>query len=721
MNKKKQSIFGGIITLFILLFPTVLFSAPRIGQDVGPPAPVILEDGKGKYPLGLHLDILEDTFGKYTIEEMSSDKFEKRWVPNQQEVPNFAFSDSVYWLRLSLTSAMKEPKQWFLEVAFPHQDYLDFYLIDKGGIKRVVKTGDRRPFQSRSYPYRNFLFNIDLQPNQTRWIYLRVQSEDGLHEALPLILWDRDTFAFESGIQQFWLGIFFGILIVMALYNLFIYYSVRDRSYLYYVLYIAAFVFWGVAFNGFSFQFFWPNSPEWANYVLTVSGSFLGMQITIFSRSFLKTAQHTPKMDLALKLFISSLVFVFVFSFFGKYSTSNLLLTLIAIPDCLLLIAAGIVCWQKGYRPARYFLIAWSALLIGIIFFALKVGGILPTSFLTEHGLQIGSILEVILLSLGLADRINQERKEKIVAQQEGLEAQRLDLEHQQELTNAYERFVPQEFLNQLGKKSIVEVGLGDCVKMESMTILFSDIRSFTTLSESMTPHENFNFLNAYLKRMEPSVGKYNGVVDKFIGDAIMALYPQSADDAVKSAISMQYALVEYNGHRKKTGYLPIRIGIGINTGSIMLGTIGAHNRMEGTVISDTVNLASRVEGMTKIYSAFILISDKVFHSLENPQQFDLRVVDQVIVKGKTESVTIWEVFNGDPPQIREVKLLTAKIYEVAVSLYYLKQFEEALSMFRKCLDQFPEDKLAQIYIERCQHYIEVGWNDDWDGVERLE
>ena len=283
----------------------------------------------------------------------------------------------------------------------------------------------------------------------------------------------------------------------------------------------------------------------------------------------------------------------------------------------------------------------------------------------------------------------------------------------------SYERFVPQDFLIHLNKESIIDVQLGNHVLME-MSVLFSDIRSFTTLSESMTPGENFKFLNSYLRQIGPVIREENGFIDKYIGDAIMALF-ENADYALQGAIKMLQKLFEYNEERKKAGYQPIQIGIGINTGNLMLGIIGEENRMEGTVISDAVNLASRVERMTKMYGSSILITDQTFHSLRTPEQYSMRLVDRVTVKGKTEPVTVWDVFEGDLPEIKEAKMKISNLFEKAIFLYYSKQFEEALVVLEQCISHYPEDKVTSIYMKRCQHYLKVGWDEDWDGVTNLD
>ena len=221
-------------------------------------------------------------------------------------------------------------------------------------------------------------------------------------------------------------------------------------------------------------------------------------------------------------------------------------------------------------------------------------------------------------------------------------DAVRTTIVNLQKTNLSIERFVPHAFLKIVGKPSIVDVELGDN-KQETMSILFSDIRSFTTLSESMTPDENFAFINAYLEQMGPVIRTHNGFIDKYIGDAIMALFT-NADDAVRAGLAMLETLAAFNAERRPAGQPPIGIGIGINSGSLMLGTIGEKQRMEGTVISDAVNLAARVEDLTKTYREPLLISEFTYQQLVDPKAYDIRSVDVVVVKGKTRPVTIYAV-----------------------------------------------------------------------------
>jgi predicted ATPase/class 3 adenylate cyclase/tRNA A-37 threonylcarbamoyl transferase component Bud32 len=288
------------------------------------------------------------------------------------------------------------------------------------------------------------------------------------------------------------------------------------------------------------------------------------------------------------------------------------------------------------------------------------------------------------------------------------------------ELNKAYERFVPREFLSLLDKQSIIDVQLGDQVEKE-MTILFSDIRDFTSLSEKMSPQDNFDFINAYLGQMEPIIHEYHGIIDKYIGDAIMALFPNQVDDAVKGAIAMLKALVKYNHILQHAEFEKIRIGIGLHTGNLMLGTIGGQNRMDGTVISDAVNLASRIEGMTKRYGAALLISENTYAHLNEVSKYAIRTIDRVKVKGKSEPVTVYEVFDADLPVRRELKMKTRDDFEKGLVHYRQKAFIEAIRCFQEVLSRHPDDKAAQIYLGRCQHWQKVGVHENWEGVEALD
>jgi hemerythrin-like metal-binding protein len=277
-----------------------------------------------------------------------------------------------------------------------------------------------------------------------------------------------------------------------------------------------------------------------------------------------------------------------------------------------------------------------------------------------------------------------------------------------QQTETAYGRLVPHQLLNLLEAKSIVDVKLGDQVERK-MTIMFTDIRDFTPLSESMTPAENFEFINSYLSQMEPVISRHRGIIDKYIGDAIMALFEHGADDAVSGAIAMLERLSYYNAGRERAGYTPVNIGIGLNTGVVMIGTVGGINRMDSTVIGDAVNLTARLEEATKTYHAPLIISQNTLYDLADPGKYDIRFLDRIRVKGKSQPLSIYEVFDNDADALRTSKRQSLERFEKAVAYYHLKDIAKAIPLFKQCIDISSEDIPALIYLERCYEYQTTG------------
>jgi adenylate cyclase len=294
------------------------------------------------------------------------------------------------------------------------------------------------------------------------------------------------------------------------------------------------------------------------------------------------------------------------------------------------------------------------------------------------------------------------------------IEASKSELE---KIAAASARFVPREFLRFLKIESIVDARLGDSVQAE-MTIMFADIRSFTSLSESMSPQQNFDFINSYLSRVGPVIRQYNGFIDKYIGDGIMALFPNQAEDAVQAAIEMQHQVKIYNIHRQNSGYQPISLGIGLHTGTLMLGTIGEAERMESTVISDAVNLASRVEGLTKLYGVGIVASVQTLCRLDDPQHYKCRFLDRVQVKGKKTPVGVFEIYDGDSDTMIQLKAQTQTYFEQGIFLYYQQQFAQARRMFRRVLQVNKSDKAASFYAERCAILMKNALIMTLEGIE---
>lgn len=287
-------------------------------------------------------------------------------------------------------------------------------------------------------------------------------------------------------------------------------------------------------------------------------------------------------------------------------------------------------------------------------------------------------------------------------------------------MSAAFSRFVPLEIVQFLNKQSILDVQLGDNVPME-VTVMFMDIRSYTTLAEGMTPNEAFEFLIALFQQVGPIIEDNGGLVNQFLGDGLMALFPGSPDDAVSAAVRVQKEVQRFNAQRRKGGEIPIVVGIGLHTGQVILGIIGDKYRRSGNVISDTVNLASRVEGLTKTYGARIAASEETLSQVRHLDDDAHRRLDEVRVKGRASPVVVHEIFAGDDDVQIQRKRETRSHFEQAARLYRQEQFREAEALLEEILSLNADDQAAALLRQRCAYYAEHGVPLDWGGVEELQ
>ena len=270
-----------------------------------------------------------------------------------------------------------------------------------------------------------------------------------------------------------------------------------------------------------------------------------------------------------------------------------------------------------------------------------------------------------------------------------------------QQLNKSYDRFVPKEFIKMLAKDSILDVAAGD-QKIKEMIILFADIRNFTTFCETIPANETFSVLNEYLDYVAPAIQKHGGVIDKFMGDGIMALFENDADNALQAAIEMQNQLHLFNRKRIAANELPMQIGIGLHIGTVTLGTVGTENRLSTTVIGDPVNLASRLEAYSKINKAFIQLSEDLASKLQNPSKFNLRQVGKLLAKGKSNKVVLLEEYTCLNEVVREKIKMNIEQFNKAMEAYDRKQIIEAQEIFKEYLKVIPEDEVAQSYFQQC-------------------
>ncbi len=276
-------------------------------------------------------------------------------------------------------------------------------------------------------------------------------------------------------------------------------------------------------------------------------------------------------------------------------------------------------------------------------------------------------------------------------------------------------KFVPHEFLKSVGRESITDVLLGDHIE-KNVTVLFSDVRDFTSISEQLTPEESFQFVNQYVGQMGPIIQQNDGFVNQYLGDGIMAIFPSNAEYSLQASIEMHRKIMDYNSDTKNSKY-QIHIGIGIHSGPLVMGIIGDDQRNDTATIADTVNISSRLEGLTKHYGAKILLSEDSILTMVVNGKFNFRQLGKVVVKGKKEPITIYECIDGDPPLVFESKLASLTYFNQGIENFFSREFPEASALFSKVLKICPDDHVARYFLSKAGKYIHEGVPDNWSGT----
>ena len=329
--------------------------------------------------------------------------------------------------------------------------------------------------------------------------------------------------------------------------------------------------------------------------------------------------------------------------------------------------------------------------------------------------------------------RLNKDLEQALIQQQKAFEELKetkmrlAETEAAAKYTSIFEKFVPKEFISRIAPEGLENLKFG-MAESDFISIMFCDIRSFTNMSEKLSPQELVDFLNDYLKRMNIPISNYHGFVDKFIGDAIMALFSLpgksnalEANNTVQAAIEMQQQVDLFNQEKDNALHSPLRVGIGIHSGPVIIGTVGSEERMDSTVAGDSVNLAARLEGLTKFYQSKIIVSHSTYEFLESDNQLEFREIDLVRVKGKEHPVTIYEVCNSDPDHIREKKLKNFDKFAEGLKNYREQKWSKALTKFKSCLKECPDDGAAGVLIDRCKEYQKTPPPKSWIGEQIFE
>ncbi|MDM8520838.1 7TM diverse intracellular signaling domain-containing protein [Anaerolineales bacterium HSG6] len=396
-----------LTVIFVLILPRTLSAQESL----------TLYNGQEEYLLGLHVAYLEDPTGQLTIEQVTATELKDQFQPSDQSVLNFRLTNSAYWLRVQIQNQSAQSDDWLLEFGFTGLDYVELYrapLNTNPPVYQLVEqTGVALPFSVRSIPHHALVVPLAGLDAPSETIYIRVRTLKPM--ILPLTIWSRSAFTTATYHNQLLLGLFYGLILVMACYNLFLFLLLREKNYLYYVLQIVGFALFYATLDGLAAQYLWPEMPWW-NLRLPFFISTFIFSLLRFSRFFLMTAQYHPRLHhlLTYVTWYSGTItvsFLFIYHFFNMA-----LVILSAVIAMTLVFIAGFLSWRRGYRPAQYYIMAVCLPMMGISTTIMARAGLIPFTPITANSDRFGVMLMTVLFSIALADQINIIKQEKAAA-----------------------------------------------------------------------------------------------------------------------------------------------------------------------------------------------------------------------------------------------------------------------------------------------------------------
>ena len=379
---------------------------------------VTIDDKFTPQLIGTSIYTLEDATNKLELKDVMS---RQDFKLNNQSIANFQVSQSTFWLKFTIYNKDNTKKN-FIEVVQPVLDEVNLYYPDSSNIYRVVLSGMKYPFDNRKYKSgTNFLFDLNLKPGEEKTYYIQIRGKEQV--LAPVRIVDADSYFTDTTSRNIWFGIYCGIILVMFLYNLFVYLSIRERSYVYYVLHTLFVGLTQATLTGYTFKYLWPEATWFANYSIFLFTSLVSIVGVQFLIEFMRIKEIAPKVFVALKVFQAIYVVYLITSLMGFYSPTYQAILPTQSTIAIVILGISIYLYRKGYAEAKYYLIGWSSLMLGIIVYVTKDFGIIPYNNFTVYSLLFGSAGEVTLLSFALADKINIYRRDKERSQAQTVQA----------------------------------------------------------------------------------------------------------------------------------------------------------------------------------------------------------------------------------------------------------------------------------------------------------
>lgn len=512
-----------------------------------------------------------------TLEDARKALAAGRFAPILGDSMNFGFMQDIQWLHFSVERGATVPPVWLLVIEYPLLDYVDVYRLDPDGQSHHWTSGDRLPFAERGVAHRYINFNQTLpQPGRYEF-FVRARSQSSMQ--VPLVWSKPAPYLERSQGTIIGIGVYFGTLAGLLAYNLILFVSVRDRNFLFYVLYAAS-IGWMLAnLTGLGFQYLWPESPNWNNLAVILSMACAIASMTHFSRRFLNLQAHHPRSDQAFRLLIYAALLFGAGSLLLPYHVVVKVLTLMVFPAALMILAAAVVS-LKHFAPAKYFLWAWFALLLGIMVYAAVAMGWLPKNPLTEYSIHIGSAAEMILLSFALAYRINiltEASREQLVVAQEELEARVKERTHELDETlhrletanRQLREFSRQDGLTGVLNRRSFEHSLNRCEEARvredrSFALLMIDVDRFKEVNDRFGHQAGDLALVHIAQLLQGPVHAAGGQLARYGGEEFAVILPTVDLATAQDLAEILRRVIEQSSLKHNAQPLPLSISVGV-------------------------------------------------------------------------------------------------------------------------------------------------------------
>lgn len=647
-----------------------------------------------------HMEVYEDKGISGVLDHCGGELTGRAFNPVGKIAPNFGFTKSVIWSRFSLVNPSDGKRVVYLRIDNARLQEIDVYVCRDGIIVDEQTGGTRYPYDHREIRLRYPIFPIQVGGGEEVTVFLRTYSETS--HFLPLTLLSSNGLLISVMDEQVFYGLFYGLLIALLLYNLSLVFVVRAGSaYLSFVIYLAVAIFYSATIEGIMYRFAWPDSPWWAHR----SANFIGV-LTIaaafgFVQRFLSLDKAAPSINGTVNWIAVLLFIMAALSLFIEYQIISKLTVLIGLIYPYLILWIAIAAWRRGFGPARFLVAAFAVVAAGVGAFALRLAGLLPDNFITAYAIQIGVVLEFLLLSFALSERTRLQRKRQERDASERIKAAEAVSKH----NKAVLRFVPEDCLKMLSKENLSRLDLGDQTEA-LMTAFFMDIRPIIAIENKGHEEDYLKQVNAVFSDIVGIITKHNGILTRYVGGDMLCVFRHDVESALRAASEIiSYIDTTYVTGRQehKAGLL---VSIGLNTDQMRLGLVGDSERMELTLLGDSVNTAARIRSEATRIGARILVSGNTRRMLDDPSVFHMRLVDVYQWPGHLESVALYEVFDSDTESSRRLKMASRESIERAVHLRQMRQMKESESVLVRLLKENPADEVVrQILLTRYERY----------------